>query len=318
MHPLLQALLSPWEWRLEIIAVLVTLGALYGLGWVRLRRHSARRGLASWPRFTAYYAGLFVLAVSLMSPVDQLGGQLFFMHMTQHMLTIMFAAPLLLLGNPYPFMVWSLPRTGRNVVTTLMRGRSPFRRALAYGTRPLVAWLVFLTVYLGWHDATLYNSALLYDGVHDLQHITFFLAAMLFWWPVVGAAPHIHGRFSGFGRIVYSIGMVPPNMFVGVSIAYASAVIYSYYESVPRIWGVTALEDQMLGGAIMWIPGSMMFIIAGLIVLAGMFGDKHSPPVQPGGWDDESAMIMPGLEHRVIQNRWRDVHATNKPSPDAP
>ncbi len=110
MHPLTKALLSGWEWRLEIVAVLLALGLLYVLGWSRLRRQSKRHGLATWPRLAAYVGGLIVLAVSLMSPIDQLGGQLFFMHMTQHMLSIMVAAPLLLLGNPYPFMVWGLPR----------------------------------------------------------------------------------------------------------------------------------------------------------------------------------------------------------------
>ena len=118
--------------------------------------------------------------------------------------------------------------------------------------------------------------------------------------------------------MAYLIGMVPPNMFVGVSIAYATAVIYSYYESVPRIWGVSAMEDQMIGGAIMWIPGSMMFILAALIVLARMFGAKDAPPVQPGDWDSESAMIMPGLEHRAVQNKWRRMRATDKPAADAP
>ena len=91
MHPLLQALLSPWEWRLEIVVVLLILVVLYGLGWSRLRRHSTRQRLATWPRLVAYYAGLAVLAVSLMSPIDRLGGHLFFMHMVQHMLTVMVA-----------------------------------------------------------------------------------------------------------------------------------------------------------------------------------------------------------------------------------
>jgi putative membrane protein len=317
MHPLTRALLSSWEWRFEIVVVLLALGGLYALGWSRLRRRG-NRGLATWPRLMSYLAGLLILAAALMSPIDQLGGQLFFMHMTQHMLTIMLAAPLLLLANPYPFMVWGLPRRGRLAVSRLMSRNSSFRHVLASATRPVFAWLVFLTVYLGWHDANLYNAALRSDLVHDLQHITFFGAAMLFWWHVVGAAPRIHGRFPGFARIVYVLGMIPPNLFVGVMIAYASTVIYSYYESVPRIWGVSALQDQMIGGVIMWIPGSMMFILAALIVLARMFGSKDQSPVEPGGWDNESAMILPGLEHRAVQNNWRRVHTPDKPATDAP
>lgn len=318
MHPLARALLSAWEWRLEIVVVLLGLGVLYAVGWARLRRRGARHGLATWPRLLSYFSGLSILAAALMSPIDQLGGQLFFMHMTQHMLTIMLAAPLLLLGNPYPFMVWSLPKSGRAYVSRLMNTDSRFRRVLAAATRPTTTWLIFLTVYLGWHDANLYNAALYNDVVHDLQHITFFLAAMLFWWPVVGAAPRLNGRFPGLASMVYLIGIVPPNMFVGVTIAYATTVIYSYYESVPRIWGVSALQDQMIAGVVMWIPGSMMFILAALFVLSRMFGDKDASPVRPGGWDDESAMIMPGLEHRAIQNKWRRLQAPDKTAPDSP
>lgn len=318
MHPILKALLSSWEWRLEIIVILLALGLLYSFGWSRLRRQSARHGMATWPRLVAYLAGLGIVAVSLMSPIDLLGGQLFFMHMIQHMLTIMLAAPLLLLANPYPFMIWGLPAGGRRAVTRLFTEDSAFQSGLGAVTRPVVTWLVFLTVYLGWHDATLYNAALRSDWVHDVQHITFFLAAVLFWWPVVGPAPHIHKRFPGFARMVYLIGMIPPNMFVGVSIAYATTVIYTYYESVPRIWGVSALEDQMLGGAIMWIPGSMMFIIAALIVLARMFGSKDAQPVQHGEWDEEAAMIMPGLEHRALQNKWRRLQSPDEPAADSP
>lgn len=318
MHPLLRAMLSSWEWRLEIIIVLLTLAVLYGLGWRKLRRQSARGRLASRRRLAAYYVGLFILAAALMSPIDRLGGQLFFMHMTQHMLTVMVAAPLLLLANPFPFMVWALPAAGRGVVAGLFSRQSSFRHGLAVATRPLAAWLVFLTVYLGWHDPNLYQAALRHEWVHDLQHISFFVAAMLFWWHAIGAAPHIHGRFPPFARMAYLIGIVPPNMFVGATIAYATSVLYTYYESVPRIWGVTVMEDQMLGGAIMWIPGSMMLILAALVVLARMFGTKDAPPVQPGDWDVDSAMIMPGLEHRVVQNRWRRLPPTHKPTPDAP
>ncbi|MFN2201332.1 MAG: cytochrome c oxidase assembly protein [Caldilineaceae bacterium] len=314
MHPLVRALLSSWEWRFEIVIVLLAFGLLYTLGWVRLRRRSSGGGLATGARLAAYLGGLFVLAAALMSPIDKLGGQLFFMHMTQHMLTIMVAAPLLLLGNPYPFIVWGLPRPGRKVMTGLFRSDSSFRRLMAAATKPIFAWLVFITVYLGWHDANLYGLALRNDTVHDFQHITFFLAAMLFWWPVIGAAPHIHGRFPAFGRMAYLIGAIPPAMFVGVSIAYSSTVIYSYYASVPRIWGVSLMEDQMLGGVIMWIPGSMMFIMAALIVLARMFGGSDVVPLQPGDWEDESTLIMPGLEHRALQNKWRRLHTDDRPA----
>src|SRR5690554_2003244 len=102
MHPLTRALLSNWELRPEILAVIVPLGLLYFLGWQRLRRQSAHHRLATGLRLASYLSGLGIIAIALMSPIDRLGGQLFFMHMIQHLLFMMFAAPLLWLAQPFP------------------------------------------------------------------------------------------------------------------------------------------------------------------------------------------------------------------------
>ena len=129
MHPLLQALFSQWEWRLEILIPLGLLAAIYTAGWlnVRRRRHG-HSNLANYWRLTSYWIGILVLMTSLMSPIDVLGGQLFFMHMIQHLLTMMIAAPLLWLANPFPFMVWGLPLRVRPAVTDQFRRDALFRR----------------------------------------------------------------------------------------------------------------------------------------------------------------------------------------------
>jgi cytochrome c oxidase assembly factor CtaG len=279
MHPLALALLSGWEWRLEILAVLVPLAALYTLGWLRLRRQSVHGRLATWPRLAAYLGGMVILATSLMSPIDRLGGQLFFMHMVQHMLTVMYAAPLLLLGNPFPFVLWALPATLRRLIAGQFTEDTLVRRGLTAVTRPGVTWLVFLTVFLGWHDPNAYNAALYHGWVHDVQHISFFVAALLFWYPVIEAGPRLHRRFPAWGKIAYLIGAVPPNMFIGVSIAFAGDVLYSYYLSAPRVWGFTVMQDQQLSGAIMWIQGSEMYILVALIVLA-LLARKKQPTAE--------------------------------------
>lgn len=318
MHPLVQALLGSWEWRFEILAILIPLGVLYTLGWRRLRNQRSAQRLATWPRLISYLSGLVIMATALMSPIDTLGGQLFFMHMIQHLLTIMIAAPLMLLANPFPFMLWALPVGWRKQVARHFRRNALFRQTLAKSARPGVTWLVFITIYIGWHDSTAYNTALIYGWVHDIQHITFVGAALLYWWPVIGAAPRIHGRFPGWGKLAYLIGTVPPNMLIGVSIAFAGDVLYPYYLSVPRFWGVTVMQDQQLSGAIMWIPGSMMFIVAALIILAGMFGRERQPDRAPRTWDNEDTMIAPGLEDRVVQNRWRRLQANDGPENSLP
>lgn len=220
-------------------------------------------------RLVSYFGGLFALALSLLSPIDWLGTQLFFMHMVQHMLTMMIAAPLLCLANPFPILIWGLPYHTRLVFAPFFSGRSRFRRVLATLTRAPYVWILFFVVYLGWHEPAAYNLALRRGWVHDLEHLTFFAASMLFWWHGFGVAPRIHSKpLPVWGRLAYLLGAIPPNMFTGVMIAFSDSVIYSYYESVPRIWGFTLLADQQLGGAIMWIPGSMMFLIAGVVVLA--------------------------------------------------
>jgi cytochrome c oxidase assembly factor CtaG len=214
--------------------------------------------------------------------------------------------------------MWSLPSGLRHAVGGMFTRRSPLRAGLAMITAPAVAWIVFTLVYYGWHDSTLYNAALYHDWVHDLQHITFFLAAVLFWWPIIGPAPQVRGRAPGWGRFAYLLGAVPINMAVGITIAFTSEVLYSYYESVPRIWGLTVMQDQRLAGALMWIPGSMMFIVAALIVLASLFPRKGKAPELPVGWDSDSAMIAPGLERRAATQRPSRPPARPLPATKAP
>ena len=106
--------------------------------------------------------------------------------------------------------------------------------------------------------------------------------------------------FPGWGRIAYLLAAVPINMAVGMTIAFTSEVLYSYYASVPRIWGLTVMQDQKFAGALMWVPGTMMFILAALIVLASLFPSKGDAPELPVGWDSDGAMIAPGLEHHAL------------------
>ncbi len=131
-----------------------------------------------------------------------------------------------------------------------------------------VVWLLWTISVIGWHDPSMYNAALRSEFIHDLEHLTFFVASMLFWWHVTGAGPRIHKQFGQVGRIALVLAAVPPNMALGVVLAFVGVVVYSYYEAVPRLWGIDAVTDQRIGGVIMWIPGSMMFIIAALVLIS--------------------------------------------------
>lgn len=290
MDPKLSVVLLSWAWRPEIILTLGLAATLHLVGRWRLRRLTGGRLLNVW-RSVSYLSGLAVLWIALMSPIDVLSGQFFYMHMVQHLLLVMIAPPLLLLADPMPIMMWGLPRGLRLEVGRWLRPDALFRRVVRALTTPGLVWLYFVAVLVGWHEPRLYNLTLESDLAHDLEHLSFFVAAMLFWWHVIGAAPHIHRRLSRGVRIGYALSAVPPTALTGISLALATEPIYSHYTTVARIGTLTVLQDQMLGGVIMWIPGSMMYIAAALILISQAFRDEERNEPQPAA--------APGTERTV-------------------
>ncbi len=312
MDPVLKAVLLSWDWKIEVIIVLALAGTLYSRGWWQLRQRSRnqrqryRRGVRSrwrlavtW-RLVAYWGGLFFIALALLSPIDALGQQLFFMHMVQHLLLIMIAPPLLLVANPMPFVLWGLPTGLRHRVGGLfsqaLHRESGFRRTLRAATQPGIIWMVWVIALIGWHDPGMYNAALRFEWVHNVEHLTFFIASMLLWWHLTGAGPRVHKQFGLLGRIGLVISVVPPNMLTGVVLAFAESGYYSYYEAVPRLWGFDVLTDQQLGGVIMWVPGSMMYIVAALILIGHYLSQEdRKPPLPEAQWASADAVVAPGL-----------------------
>ena len=274
MNPLTRALLLSWDSRPEILLPLLLLATLHFVGWLRLRRRSDGR-FANWWRLVSYTGGVFVLVLALLSPLDVLSAQLFSVHMVQHLLLMMVAVPLLLLANPFPTFLWALPdrlRPGaagacRRILRWLSEDR-PASRALRKITAPGTAWVLYVLTFFAWHDGNAYSLALRLESVHRFEHLTFLGAALLFWWHVTGAAPRIHPKPAQWMRVGYVLAMIPPNMLLGVALSFAETPIYPYYETVPRLFGLSVLDDQVWGGLIMWIPGSMMYVIAALALLA--------------------------------------------------
>lgn len=303
MDPALGAVLNSWDLRAEVLLLLALAGITYILGWWRLRsrtRHHVNRNRwsigAPW-RPVAYLAGLLLLGLALMSPIDVLASQLFTMHMVQHVLLVMVIPPLLLLANPLPYVMWGLPGKARRPVGQTLARQSRFRRALEVVSKPGWVWLYFVIIYLGWHDPNAYNLALQSALVHDLEHVTFFLVSILFWWHVLGVAPHIHRKMSPLARAGYVLLAVPPNMLAGIAIAFAGQVVYTYYELMPRILGLSVLDDQRIGGVIMWVPGSMMYMLAALLLVSRWLQqEERKPPLPQSAWATDDSLIAPGWE----------------------
>ncbi|GAB4513157.1 MAG: cytochrome c oxidase assembly protein [Anaerolineae bacterium] len=267
MNPLAVGWLA-WEWRPEVIGVITLLAGLYAFGWWRLRRRGRR--IASTGRLVAYMTGIAALIVALVSPIDALQPLLFSMHMVQHELLMMVAAPLIMLGNPLPILAWGLPAPLRRALGVLLGRDGAIRWAATRLLTPWVAWAIYVVTLWGWHTPAAYNAALRYDWIHDLEHMTFFWSAILFWWPITGAAPLFRGTVGYGARLALMAASLAQNEILGVSIALAREPIYEHYLSVPRLWGLSVMADQALGGGIMWIAGGMMYVVA-IIALIGRF-----------------------------------------------
>ena len=228
----------------------------------RLSASSTRSPHPRW-RTASFMAGLAAMLVALASPIEAYEGVLFSVHMVQHMLLELVAAPLLLLGAPVTLALRvATPRLRRRLLRVL------HSRVVAVLSFPLLGWLVFAAVNWGWHFSSLYDQALENVALHYLQHATFLAASLLFWWPIVGADP-ARWRLPYPVRLFYLFLAMPQNSFLGVALMGASTVLYPHYLSNLRAWGPTALADQSLGGILMWVGGDIVFLTAmGAVVAA--------------------------------------------------
>ena len=240
--------------------MLLTL-ALYVAGIVRMYRTSARLSIR-W-RSVAYFAlGWISLLLALDSPIHEIGEQLFWVHMTQHeILMLGFRA----LSGAQPAAGSLLVRVVAVTAPTLADlGRTRlFRSAWRLISAPVSAWLISALGLWVWHAPWLFTLAIENDWIHAAQHATFFLTALLFWWPLVNGAPSM-----GYGgALIYVFTTAMHTSILGALLTFARAPWYAAYFKTAPLWNLTPLEDQQLGGLIMWIPAGTLLLAAFLILL---------------------------------------------------
>ncbi|HSJ64206.1 MAG TPA: cytochrome c oxidase assembly protein [Gemmatimonadaceae bacterium] len=275
--------LDPW-----IVIPMVAAAVLYARGLGRLRRRAgALRGVPPW-RAAAFAVGLLLMAVALISPLDALGSALFAAHMTQHEVMIVLAAPLLVLGRPVIPVLWALPPAWRRAVGGWTKRwlRAPWRTL----TQPAVAFGLHAAAVLVWHVPALYQATLGSELVHALQHISFVGTALVFWWAMLGGGAQRRARYGAavlclFGTALYGTAL-------GALLTFAESPWYPAYGSWPLVWGLTPLEDQQLGGLIMWIPAGLVHLPAALAFVA----------LWAGLFDDERPRTATGHASRVAAN----------------
>jgi putative copper resistance protein D len=223
-------------------------------------------------RLVYFLLGMAALVLAIISPIAAYDTDLFAVHMVQHLLIIMVAVPLVLLGAPITLLLRaSSPRVRRTFVLPVLHSR-----ALKAVSQPVFAW-VFLTVVL-WlsHFSPLFDGALENPWAHRGEHLLYLAAAALFWWPVVAVDP-APWRLKHPVRMLYVFLQMPQQSFLSVAIYNSSTVIFPHYETVARTWGPGPLTDQQLAGTIMWVFGDLMYLaVLGMIAYGWMQAENRA------------------------------------------
>jgi putative copper resistance protein D len=255
------AVLLAWSVEAHVLLPLLGLVLVYAWAVREVDRVHPLNPVPAW-RTWAWYSGCAVLFVALASPIATYDTALFSAHMIQHLLMAMVAAPLLAIGAPITLLLRvSSPRTRRRIILPILHSWPV--RVVSF---PIVTWIIFAAVMWASHFSPLFNAALEDEGVHLFEHALYLGAALLFWWPVVGADPS-PWRLPHAARLGYLFIGMPFSSFLGLVIFSAPGVLYAHYETLIRPWGPTPFVDQQWAGGIMWAGGDLIFLGAMILAL---------------------------------------------------
>lgn len=276
----LSELVRAWSWDPTVLVTLSLLAGLYAVGFPKGRRQRGRV-FAPWRPFF-FYTGLSVAFVALISPLDALTDHFFFTHMIQHMLLTMVAAPLVLLGVPVVPLLRGLPRGLRRGVFVPLARTPALRQLFWLLTHPIVAWTLFAATFWLWHVPALYVAALQNQALHAGEHVSMSVTAALFWWSVIDPVP-FRARVSKFFRLPYLFLGAIQSGILGAVLSFAAEPSYSFYVLTPRLWGLSPLDDQGLGGLVHWILGGMIYLLAIAVVFFVMLAEEEDRTRQEAG-----------------------------------
>lgn len=267
---------------------------LYARGVNRVwGRAGPGRGVSRW-QFRSFCAGVAALMLALVTPLHALGGALFSGHMVQHQVLMLAAAPLLVAGAPNVAFAWALPRRWVQGAAGAIR-RQPLMLAWRTLSHPAGAGAVFALALWGWHVPGPYQATLESDLAHAAQHASFLAAAVLFWW-VVARGWRVRER-AGTALLLVFATMIHGNA-LGALLTFSAVAWYPAYAESAARWGVSALEDQQLGGLVMWVPSGLVYLLAALaLVTAALRGSAASRRLpldsEPGRPVAKHAACMP-------------------------
>lgn len=267
-----------YDWNPDIVFMLglVLVGWLYARGLAALWRKAGPGEVVSSYQAAAFAVGLAVLVVALISPLDLLSEQLAAAHMVQHMLVMVVAAPLLVVGAPWLVCLWGFSPTSRRALGRVWARWGWARQVWRVGWNPVAVWAGYAAVTWCWHLPWLYDAAVRHLWVHDLQHLSFLASACLFW----------RLLFDPLGRLCLPPGLGVLFLFtttlhttvLGVLMTLAPSPWYSVYAQTTTLWELSPLEDQQLAGLIMWMPSCLPYVVAAIYLLVDCLENRSSVP----------------------------------------
>ena len=264
------------QWNLDptlVLGIAVFVGAyFYALG--PLRRKYGWAETVDRRQVGYFVAGTVILILALNSPLDELGDEyLFSAHMVQHMLISIVVPPLWLLGTPE----WMLAPLFKHANVT---------RVMRWLTNPIVAFGLFNADLWLWHAPAFYDATLANEYVHIFEHLTFIVFGVLFWWPILSPVRQIPRISKGFG-VLYLFMACQPMVALGALLTFAAEPLYQPYIAAPRIWGLSPLADQQLGGLIMWLPTNIPYVIGLSVLFFQWVSDQDRAEREAAGEFDE-------------------------------
>ncbi len=256
------AALTSWEWKPFAAAILLLTALVYLRGWVGGRR--LLRDTADWNKLWAFLAGLGAIFLATQSPLDTFDNLFLSAHMAQHLLLMMIAPPLILMGDPVVPLLRGLPKQFvKEALGPFLTWRA-LRRLGEFVTAPAFAWCAFAFSTIFWHMPKFYELALHSPRWHGMQHASFFWMGILFWWPVVEPGPG-KPRWPQWAKIPYLLLADILNTALSAFFVFSGRLLYPTYAAI-QASGVRPQDDQTLAGLIMWVPGSLIYLVPALVI----------------------------------------------------
>ena len=273
-----QAIFAEWSPPIVLTGTMIVVGLVYLRGWFAIRE-TRRAQFPLW-RLGSFLLGLAVIWVAIASPLDGFADMLLSAHMVEHLLLMSFAPPLLLLGRPVVPLLRGLPRgITVSLLGPLIRLK-PLRSLGHVLITPMVAWFAMNLTFLGWHVPAAYDFALEHERWHQFEHICFLGTSILFWWPLVRPWP-TREIYAGWLLLLYLVMADIVNTVLSAFLAFCDRPIYSYYVREPNLFPISALSDQRAGAVVMWVIGSLVFLVPALVLTVRLLQRDAAPKERP-------------------------------------